>query len=142
MKTSSLIIFILSSLALCADSQKESANFEAPYAIEGDLYLDQTRDRWDQFEEEMKWFLVYSNHDQALIRHLAKAQDSFFELRHAIYDGIAADWEEGAKGVFPFQARSLLKLTDWYTNFIEETFFPKGWEELYQKAYLEKQASK
>ena len=100
MKISFLIIFILASLSLRADSQEESVTIEAPYAIEGNRYLEKTRNRWHHFEEEMKWFLVYSDplagknpcsaklspegkkylaQYQALIRHLAKAQASFLE---------------------------------------------------------------
>jgi hypothetical protein len=152
MKFSFSIIFILVIFSLRADSQEESATIEAPYAIEGNRCLEKTRNRWHHFEEEMKWFLVYSDplagknprsaklspedkkylaQYQALIRHLAKAQDSFLELRNAIYDGIASDLGENGDA-FAIQANSLLKLTDWYTNFIQETFFPKGWNELYQ----------
>lgn len=152
MKTSFLIVFILVVLSLRADSQKESVTIEAPYAIEGNDSLEKISNRWCDFAEEMKWFLVYSDplggkdldstkltpedkkclaEYQALVRHLAKAEDSFLELRNAIYDGIASNLGENGDA-FVIQAQSLLKLTDWYTNFIEETFFPRGWHELYQ----------
>jgi len=152
MKISFLIFFIIAIFSLRADSQREVVTIEAPYAIEGNHCLEKTRNRWHHFEEEMKWFLVYSDPHaeknpcsskkspeckkhfaqyQALISHLVKAQDSFLELRNAIYDGIASDLGENGDA-FVIQANSLLKLTDWYTNFIEETFFPKGWKEIYQ----------
>ena len=154
MKMLYLIVFVLNIFYFQVNAQEESVTYESSYAVEGNDYLEKTRERWGKFEKEMKWFLAYSDplageklsatkispekqqqlvQYEALVQHLTKAQDSFLELRNAIYDSISFSYYDAqSTHTFMIQANSLLTLSDWYTNFIEQTFFPEGWNELYR----------
>lgn len=106
--------------------------------------MDQTNHRFDAFQSELKWYFSNLDTEVKNVSHdnqeyltqqkdelkqaVEKATQIFLDLRMKFRDIIFAKY-----GNYPDTqielAAALSEATGWYTTFVEELLFPRGWEE-------------
>jgi len=135
---------------------------DSPHSIEIQRKADLVDQRWEAFQDELRWYLVYTapatritekfsgkNKEEyegqeaylkekwtcehdTLAQNLACMQEAFLEFREKTALALASDYGDG-QYASTMSARAELELTKWYTEYVENNLFPVKWKELYQQ---------
>lgn len=154
-----LFTLSLTTFILQADDLNDYTPIESPYILEGDRRLEEADKKWENFQEEIKWFLEYTKppttdlgniesetdvkrewvqqYDE-FSKNISDLQDEFLKFRTKVVNCILTNAGGNSSHQFLSYSSSLLEVTHWYVNYMEKTLFPHDWKPPYEKYIKEK----